>query len=220
MKSPIIQISEKRTVLRNLKPDIGKLRAQFKRNHFARLPHFFPPQYISRIHRFLKSQKFYRRIHKDIATELCMRENSLFRELHFLVNDYTLFNLIEQITGCERLGCFTGRIYRMTAGVHHDSWHDDLTENRLIAMSVNISEDIYEGGCLLLRHKNKPQQIQRLINTGMGDALIFRLSKKLEHQVSNVEGPVPKTAYAGWFRARPDFLTGIKRLKKTARVLL
>jgi hypothetical protein len=36
-------------------------------------------------------------------------------------------------------------------------------------------------------------------NTGFGDAILFRISKDLEHRVTEVVGEVAKTAYAGWF---------------------
>jgi hypothetical protein len=38
-------------------------------------------------------------------------------------------------------------------------------------------------------------------NTALGDAIVFRLSDRLVHRVSDVTGPVAKTSFAGWFRS-------------------
>ena len=149
-----------------------------------------------------------------------MQDNALLRLIRFTVNDYDLFRIIEKMTGCGPIGCFDGRIYRMTAGPQQDSWHDDWAENRVIAMSVNLSEQSYLGGELMLRHRDRPEKIQQIVNTSFGDALLFRLGAKLEHQVAKVRGRAPKTAYAGWFRTQPDYLTLLKQNSKKIRVFL
>ena len=43
-------------------------------------------------------------------------------------------------------------------------------------------------------------------------SLVFGLAGELEHRVTDVEGLVLKTAFAGWFRSQPDFLS----LRKSA----
>jgi hypothetical protein len=96
-------------------------------------------------------------------------------------------------------------VYRMLPGPQHaDSWHDDLKEGRMLAMSINLGDEGYVGGLLEIRDRASKHTLYRARNTGPGDALIFRLDPTLEHRVTGVEGNVPKTAYAGWFMPGPD----------------
>ena len=94
---------------------------------------------------------------------------------------------------------------------HYDSWHDDLIEHRIIAMSINLSTEIYSGGLLQIRNRNSEEIIQEVANVGFGDAIVFRLANSLQHRITNVEGIVPKTAFAGWFRSQPDFLSFLSK---------
>jgi hypothetical protein len=93
---------------------------------------------------------------------------------------------------------------------HYDSWHDDMVEDRLVAMSINLSTDVYLGGVLQIREKNSQQVIQEVANIGLGDAIVFRLAHSLQHRITDVQGKVPKTAFAGWFRSQPEFLDLLK----------
>lgn len=142
-----------------------------------------------------------------------MRTNALIMLFTALMNDYKVFSFMDQLTDCGPLGCFTGRIYRMKAGDHYDSWHDDIAAGRKIAVSVNLSGEVYKGGCLMLRYKKKPGEIRMVPNTGFGDAVLFRLGREMEHQVSAVSGRHPKTAYAGWFRSYPDYFKSVQKIK-------
>lgn len=193
---------------------LRKLRAHFDKYHYVRLKHFIDPVLLKQIRNEVGKADFFKKIHGNIGVELCMKANAGLRMLNFIADDPELFGWVREITGCGSIGCFTGRIYRMCADHHHDDWHNDMTENRLIAMSINLSEKPYEGGRLLLRETGKPETEQKIENTGPGDAILFRLSHKLEHLVESVYGKNPKTAYAGWFRSKPDFRNAFKRRRK------
>jgi hypothetical protein len=43
--------------------------------------------------------------------------------------------------------------------------------------------------------------LSEMVNTGQGDAILFRISHNLKHMVTAVTGSEPKTAFAGWFRS-------------------
>jgi hypothetical protein len=150
---------------------------------------------------------FYERVHEGIGSEACLGANSpMLGLLWLLVNDDRLFRVVEAVTGCPHIGSFHGRVYRFTESPsHHDSWHDDLADNRLIAMSINLSSEAYDGGVLQIRDSTSGEILHEESNTGLGDALIFRLAPGLQHQVTNVSGSRPKTAFAGWFKSAPDF---------------
>lgn len=135
-----------------------------------------------------------------------MPENVVLNLLEFLANDPKLFRIIPQLTGCKRIGCFTGRVYRMSYGQgHYDDWHSDLFENRLITMSINLSRQPYRGGRLKIRNKHTQREIASVANTRAGDAILFKISADLEHRVTDIEGSLHKTAFAGWFRSKPSF---------------
>ena len=210
----LLQVNRNGAQFSGAQADLVKLRRHFERNHFVRLPGFLSAELLKDLRKKIPRARFSRRVHKDIAVELCMKDHDAFRLLWFLTNDFRLFQWIEAITGCEKIGCFTGRVYRMEGKGHHDDWHNDMTANRMVAMSVNVSEKVYKGGHLMLRKIGKPSTARIIRNTGFGDAILFHLSHELEHRIMNITGPEAKTAYAGWFRSKPNFFASIKRLRK------
>jgi hypothetical protein len=134
-----------------------------------------------------------------------MEPNSTSALLLFLVSGDSFFRLVEQITGCAEIGHFEGRVYRMLSSAdHHDQWHSDVGMGRMVALSVNLSAQVYEGGVLEIRDHESKRVIHRIENTGFGDGIIFRVTPRLQHRVSNVEGKAGKTAFAGWFTGRTE----------------
>ena len=83
---------------------------------------------------------------------------------------------------------------------HYDSWHNDVKGERYLALSVNLSMREYRGGGLQLRRRGAGEILREIRNTGLGNGLVFRISRELEHCILPVEGDAPKTALAGWFR--------------------
>ena len=202
---PIVQLSRIGPTVRAAQ-QARRLRAEFDRRHCIRLPGLLDPQSFQYIQRQFGEAVFADRVHDRIALELCMRENPALNLLNFLVNDGRLFRVIRDLTGCGRIGAFVGRVYRMASGAgHYDSWHTDCIHHRMIGMSVNLSPTAYAGGTFQLRERGS-ERILEAPNTGPGDAIVFRIATHIEHRVSDVEGDVPKTAYAGWFVSEPDFM--------------
>jgi len=147
-----------------------------------------------------------------------MTSNSASAALLFLVNDKKLFQIIQTVTRCDQIGCFQGRVYRLNpGGGHHDSWHNDIGEDRLVGMSINLSSDVYSGGRLQIRDQASGEIVCEAPNAGIGDAVIFRLSRRLQHRITDVEGTASKTAFAGWFRAQPDFLSLLRKRSESGR---
>ena len=58
---------------------------------------------------------------------------------------------------------------------------------------------------LQIRQAGLDAIIGEVENRTPGDAILFPVHPTLRHRVGPVEGAVPRTAYAGWFRAQPDF---------------
>lgn len=126
-------------------------------------------------------------------------------QLDFLANSPAFIALIGDITGYPHIQRFDGRVYRRTcAGDHYDTWHDDIHANveRLVGLSINLSVKPYAGGVFQMRETETKAPLLTLPNTVFGDAIVFRIREDLEHRVSPVEGPIAKTAFAGWFSSK------------------
>jgi hypothetical protein len=72
-------------------------------------------------------------------------------------------------------------------------------------VSVNLSPQPYGGGVFQLREAASGKMLTEVANIGLGDATLFRIGEDLAHRITDVSGPNAKTAFAGWFRAQPDY---------------
>ena len=196
---------------------VASLRETFERQSYVRLPGFLSPEILSLVEPRISAADFFERIDEGPAAtrELCMAINSGLSTLLLLVNDDNLFQLIQDITGCPRIRCFEGRVYKFVGGAgHYHRWHNDVVENRLVAMSVNLG-GAYNGGVLQIRERDSKRMLVEVTNAGKGDAIIFRLSKQLEHRITEVT-QCTKITFAGWFKGEGSFLpTSSTFLSKT-----
>jgi len=201
--------------------DLPALRAQFDREHYIRFSDFVESEVLDFVQRQIDAGDFYQRVHEGIASnkELCMAGNAGFGALLLLVNDEKLFQIIQAVAQCARIRSFEGRVYRVSAGQgHHDSWHNDVGEHRLVGMTINLSKEVYSGGALQIRERESGRIISEVPNVHAGDAVIFRLSDKLQHRITGIEGSASKTAFAGWFKAEPNFSVMLRRPSRRAKV--
>jgi len=212
-RNTMIQITRSGEVIAGTTTQLEHLSLQFDQQHYVRLTEFLPPKLLNLIQNQIKQTDFYERIHEGIGSnkELCMQTGIAVSLLHFLLNNQSLFQIVQAVTRCEQIGSFEGRMYRVIPGCgHHDSWHDDMVEHRLVALSINLSEEIFCDGTLQVRDRNSKQILNEVANVGFGDAVIFRLAHHLEHRVTEVTGKASKTAFAGWFKSQPSFLSLLK----------
>jgi hypothetical protein len=209
-----LQVGNSGAVYSGLKEDLSALRAQFDRQHYLKFPRLLGPGLLDFLQAKVNESDFYERVHDGIASnkELCMTGNGAFGALLCLINDEKLFQIIQDVTQCDQIRCFEGRVYRVNPGQgHHDSWHNDIGDNRLVAMSINLSKEVYSGGVLQIREVGSEKIISGVANVGIGDAVVFRLSPGLQHRITNVEGTASKTAFAGWFKAQPSFASLLRQ---------
>ena len=207
----MIQLTRSGTVFSGSTEDLESLREQFDRHHCIRLPQLLEPGILKVIQERIDQTEFVERAHEGAGVELCMTENISAGLLHFLTNTPTLFRIIEHVTGCGQIGCFTGRVYRTTPGLgHYDVWHTDMMQDRMVGLSINLSTDVFSGGIFQLRKRKWKWIVYQVANTGFGDGILFRIVDHLEHRITTMKGAVPKTAFAGWFRSQPDFLSSLR----------
>ena len=203
----MLQISRSGVEFSGLDADIERARADFEKQDWVRLPAILGRELLEIAQSQLGTSQFEEKT-ANLYRELTVADNALPFALLLLLNNPRLFKLIEEITGCGHVGCFRGRIYRIVPGAnHHVEWHTDLNETRLVALSINLTTEPYQGGVLSIREAATEQVLCELTNSGFGDAILFRIDERLQHRVSDVEGTVAKTALAGWFESAPDYRT-------------
>jgi hypothetical protein len=190
------------------------MRAHFAAHRWLRLPQVLSPELLHDAQRRLASAEFIRTVHSAVdppSVDLSMAPNALSALLELLFNDPALWRLLEDVTRCARIARFGGFVYRLdpTAGLHHN-WHDDMRDDRLLAMSVNLGHESFEGGTLLLRDERTGEVIGSVANTGIGDAVIFQIAPGLRHRVLPVTRGV-RTAFAGWFCGGESYGARLRR---------
>lgn len=204
----IIQLTRTRAVWRDdPQHALPRLRDEFRERHCVRLPALIEPALLTSIQREMDRAEFSVRAHHAIATELTMKANTCTGLLQFLVNDRHLYRLVEEVAEHGPIRAFMGRVYRVEPERQHTcAWHNDLIDDRRAGLSINLGATPYDGGVFEIRDADTEQVLASIANVGPGDAFLFRLAPTLEHRVTDVVGSVPKTAFAGWFRADPDYL--------------
>ena len=205
----IIQITKSGAECLGTDDNIKSMHAELVKQCCIKLPSLLEPRFLKHIQNKINQAEFFTLSHYDsgnAAVDLRMKNNSTHNLLHGLINEKQFLNLIEKITGCNEIKYFRGRVYRMIPGHgHYDDWHTDVAGDRVLTMSINLSTDIYSGGILQIRDKKTKNIICEVSNTVPGDAMIFPISSNLEHMITNTEGNIPKTAFAGWFSSKIDY---------------
>jgi hypothetical protein len=179
-------------------------RSAFRERHAVHLPGLLSPPILRAVQDELAVAPFVPAgggFYSEERLDRC----PLWSHLLFLANDPQIFALVEHLTGCDPIGSFIGRVYRRSADGHFDDWHADTVEDRQIGMSINLGPHSFQGGALRLRERATQRVLFEWANVVPGDAVFFRVSEDLEHMVTAVEGDMPRTAFAGWFRRTPDF---------------
>jgi hypothetical protein len=194
--------------------DLDALRREFDRRNCLLLENFLHPEIVSLLLPMIRTATF-RPEHHDVGSELQMEPNVALHLLSFLANDLKLFNLVQKITSCSRVGCFSGRVYKLIPDPAHIlDWHDDMkAPGRLIALSLNLGTAPFRGGILQIRERSGGRILSEVANTGFGNAVIFKISPDLEHRVTQLQGDAPRISFAGWFWADPDIHTCWQQLR-------
>ncbi|MEO5937206.1 MAG: hypothetical protein ABIP81_08325 [Terriglobales bacterium] len=195
---------------------LAALQLEFEEFHTFQVREFLHPDLLAFVLERIRPEDFIPRSHGKIGNELAVDTlaNVGVQSLVLRMNDRALASFMEAVTGITPVKHFEGRVYRMMPPAeHYDSWHDDVSQGRLIGMSINFSPVPYRGGTFSIRRHSSNEVLRALPNLGPGDAIFFRISNKLQHMVSRIEGTTSKTAFAGWFHDA-SFLTDYLRTPK------
>ncbi|MEW6320224.1 MAG: 2OG-Fe(II) oxygenase [Acidobacteriota bacterium] len=206
---PALQLSRRGFDIVGGAGTLDRLARQFASRHAVHLPGFLAPDVRALVERWLATAEWDVQIHDQLdppSVHLTVRDPALLSFFTLAMNDRRLVEAVRHIAAIERVGAWEGNFYRMDADCgHHDTWHDDADGNRLVAITINVSPSPFQGGELSMRVKQGRRPLWTFANVGPGDALLFRLDRRLEHWIHDVRGPAPKMAVAGWFQREPDF---------------
>ena len=215
----LIQLTSTGVDFNGTQEDMDSLRTKYLRDNYIIFPRLYEPSLFEKIMQRVQAAPFEPHDHGDeIGHEFCMADQTTAALLDFPLNNPAFLRIIEHITGHSNIGRFWGRVYRLTDSAEQSfNWHTDANEGRVATMSINLSPQIFEGGALQLKRRGSDEILQEVYNTGLGDAVLFRISDDLFHRVLGVKGKIPKTAFAGWFREGEDFLPNIEKILKSSR---
>jgi len=209
--TPRIQLTRSGTIFEGGDQAIAAWRDEYMRGNWVRWSGFIEPKLLAILHTRIGAASFFDKTNRNIGDESRMRQEPVGAALEFLTNDTVLFEVVRAITGCDPVGCFRGRVYRLLPSTGQmTDWHTDLTQGRMATMSINLSTEPYAGGILQFREPGSEKILSQVANTGPGDAVLFRIAKGLEHRVTALRGTVARTAYAGWFLREPRFADVLK----------
>lgn len=193
----MLQITK--TGVRKTLTNSSPFKENLKENNYIKLKNFIDAELLSVVQNEIRKSEFRYRKHTNIGSELCMVPSPMLGALHFWVNNRTVLESVGNLLDV-KVERFLGRVYKLTSKKgHYDSWHTDCNGSRCIGMSVNLSFNAYTGGVLQIRQSDTKNIIARVVNSGQGDAILFRISDLLEHRVTTVTGDMPRLAFAGWF---------------------
>jgi len=197
----LIQLTRQGAIFSGSASDLHALRAQFQRDHYLILPKLIEPVLLATILKRIESAPIVPKEYDGIIAQSVIDDPLAYNLLLFLVSIPEFQRLVQRITGCRRIADFQGRIYRLNPNTDDRIvWHTDVYAHRMVTFSLNLTTQEYRGGTLQIRSQSSKEILHEVHNTGLGDALLMPVTKKLSHRVLPVEGDIPRTAMAGWFR--------------------
>lgn len=201
----MIQLTRRGMVLTESAAELRDLRSQYQRDHYIVLPKLIDPGLLETILTRTEAAPFLKQEYDGIISQSVVDDPVVSALLLFLLNVPEFLRVVQLLTGCRRIANFQGRLYRLSPRTDNRiDWHDDVCDHRMVTLSVNLTPEAYSGGTLQIRYRSSREILHEVRNTGLGDALLMRVSKKLCHRVLAVEGDLPRTALAGWFRWEKD----------------
>jgi hypothetical protein len=185
--------------------DAEEAKAHFQQFHAIGIRSLLEPSFLNAVVRVCDSVAFGPgRTDAPGFREVELSPQRAGRLLNLAVNRPAFLRWLEEITGCEPLREFGGRLTQ-TLNRPGDEllWHDDFLERegRRLALVLNLSTQPFDGGEFALRRKGQATIFEHKYTT-LGSALIFEVNQSLEHRVQPLTSGGPRRVFAGWaFRA-------------------
>lgn len=212
----MIAISSKGLIVSD-ENEVNTLKKEFAEKKCIVLPQLFEKSLLQTLLNKVEKAEFLPSTHtygeKVFGKDVSIKTDSIaLHQLNFLLNNESIFKLVETITGCKTIRGFSGRIYRNMPDTDQQlHWHDDAEKaevTRLIALSMNLGREKYSGGIFRIREKGSNSILKEVPCGNPGDVHMFLVSPRFEHCVTATLGAHPRTAAAGWFTSVP--YTGFK----------
>jgi hypothetical protein len=214
----LIQLTRKGVVFSGSPADLRAMRAQFQRDHYILLPKLIEPGLLATILTRIEAAPSVKKEYDGVVAESTIEDPITYHLFLFLLGIPEFQQIVQRITGCRRIADFTGRIYRLNPATgERIVWHTDACDHRMVTFSLNLTAQEYRGGTLQIRYRGSEEILHEVRNTGLGDALLMRVAKTLYHRVLPVEGIVPRTALAGWFRWEKGNVNFHNAVRKASR---
>jgi predicted 2-oxoglutarate/Fe(II)-dependent dioxygenase YbiX len=217
-----LQVGRSATLRLPPEGELDEWRAHFAARHWVKLPGVLEPSLLADLQSRVARAEFVERVHTGVhppSVDLSMVPNAASALLELMFNDAAVRRVVQTIAGCGAIERFGGFIYRLSPrSGHQHHWHNDVVQARLVAMSVNLGPDTYEGGLLEFRDRASERILDRVPNTGPGDALFFRIDAALQHRATAVTAGV-KTAFAGWYFGDQSYPARLRELAARVNVL-
>jgi 2-oxoglutarate-Fe(II)-dependent oxygenase superfamily protein len=182
---------------------LAELAARFRSEHALLLRGLLAPAWLATLQQLLGRARFERRSVRRVGDQMIETPNLVGRALDLTLARPSMLTWMQQLTGAGPLESVHGSVTRLVAGDGQElAWHDDLDFAwRPLAISVALTATPFEGGDFELRERASGRILWRQHHDSPGDALVFRVDRRLEHRVLPVRAGGPRTVFAGWFVA-------------------
>jgi hypothetical protein len=189
---------------------LSEAREEFARRRLLHLPGLLSPDLAETVHAGLGRDGFeepdtssansvYRGAYQGGKVGEDLRPGPTAKVIAERTNDARLLQFVQSITGSPPLTRCIGRVFRLFAMPEDLPWHTDAEGGRLADLIIHLSPVQHEGARFEMRDKETREIFNTVDKMDFGDALLIRISPKIEHHYKAVTGSVPKVTFSGWF---------------------
>lgn len=206
--SAVLQLRHQETQVPDL-TQCQQLAKGFADNHFVHLAGLIEPSLRQSIAEMISQASFTQRLTPGIGCVETCDDQRIENGFFALFNQPEVRHTISQIVG-QPIDLWGGNTVRRVPGKNHFSnWHNDKSPpveladgrryQRVVPMSLNMSEGDFSGGNLEMRSMPEQTLVADVANPIAGDALLFEINETLQHRVADVTAGCPRIVHVGWF---------------------
>lgn len=203
--SPRVRLTAHETLIDGDAESEAALAAQFAQRHVLELPDLIQPDVLGALAPAIQAMRFVPRAEEGVGPRLRERPTRVGNLLCLLLRRQELRDWLTRITGVSPLLAVNGAVARFESGGGQNlDWHNDRDRSgRVLAVTINIGSAPYEGGLFQMRRCDTGEVLFEHSHRRPGSALVFRVSKALEHRVTPVSAGGPRTVFSGWYLRKP-----------------